>query len=463
MRTLREGFSWIGLVVLAACSGGGAADKVAGPPTIVSVQFAAMPDSLVPGQTLPLSATVTNSLGVQSSGVGVLFTSDDPAIATMSGTTLTAIAVGRANLHATVVDAPSVTATASIRVGDAVVARLSLTAPVTGLALVGDTMRVTGRLFDAANHPRALDALVQWKASPASAGTVVSVAPGSVLVRGLADADVWVIATRGTVQDSMRVSFWTGTPTVTFTARYGPGVPLPLQTAVNHAFARLSRAFRSIPHAYPFHIVNLPTECGFSTTADTTITNPVIAVLVHPFQPTSFPATTDGAPCAVASTAPFTTSFARLYIDSTFASSAAQGGEQQDNMDRKILHQLLHGLGFGTTSRRPDVGLTTGLGGTTPAFTGSLAVAEWNRAGGLAFAALRRPVPLEVGGVDWARDGFYSPSQFASDAFRLSDTMTILGGDVLSRITLALFADLGYDMRLGAGDKFTVVTPIVQH
>jgi len=110
-----------------------------------------------------------------------------------------------------------------------------------------------------------------------------------------------------------------------------------------------------------------------------------------------------------------------------------------------------HVLGFGTIFA--SVGLIEGAGTDDPVFTGSNAIRE--------YAVLRgepgdlRPVPLANAGGPGTRDGHWREELFANE---LMTGYLDAGINPISRLTIAAFADLGYEVDYAAADPYRLPT-----
>lgn len=112
-----------------------------------------------------------------------------------------------------------------------------------------------------------------------------------------------------------------------------------------------------------------------------------------------------------------------------------------------VEHEMGHVLGIGTLW--DSKGLLVGAGTSNPRYTGSNAVAEFNRL----FATSGTSVPVEATGGAGTRDSHWRDSVFGSEL------MTGYVGPgtslPLSRVTVASLADLGYTVNLSAADAFS--------
>ena len=116
-----------------------------------------------------------------------------------------------------------------------------------------------------------------------------------------------------------------------------------------------------------------------------------------------------------------------------------------------IPHEMGHVLGIGTIWS--NLGLITGVGGTDPRFLGSRAVAEYNTIFGNSDSSI--PVADNTEGVS-TRDAHWRESVFENE---LMTGALDAGVNPLSRITVAMLADLGYTVDMNAADAYTAPAP----
>lgn len=154
-------------------------------------------------------------------------------------------------------------------------------------------------------------------------------------------------------------------------------------------------------------------------------------------------------PCYVRSTG-------RLPIDGKLKLDAADLADMEadGSMSDVILHEIGHILGFGTIWT--DKALLVGAGTTTVHFTGPLAIAAFNAAGGTSFASAKVPVENCVG---ISGCGAGTVDSHWRESVMVDELMTgYLSGGVrpLSLITIQQFADLGYTVNTASANAFTV-------
>ena len=153
-------------VVFASCGG----DKVAGPPTVSTVIVTPGTDTLLTfGRTRQFTAVARDASGNPVSGVTLVWSSSNPAVATVDATTGVVTAVGN-GLSIIRADAGGVLGQATLAVAQ-VVATVVVSPPSAGFTAVGDTQRLSGVAKDSGG------AIVQgvrfvWQSSDQSVATV---------------------------------------------------------------------------------------------------------------------------------------------------------------------------------------------------------------------------------------------------------------------------------------------------
>ncbi|QPH55015.1 leishmanolysin-related zinc metalloendopeptidase [Pontivivens ytuae] len=121
--------------------------------------------------------------------------------------------------------------------------------------------------------------------------------------------------------------------------------------------------------------------------------------------------------------------------------------EEDGTFEDVILHEMGHVLGAGTLWS--ILGLIEGEGGPDPVFTGAAAAREYGELLGQAPAV----VPVANTGGAGTRDGHWRELTFGDELM----TGFLSGTDrPLSRMTIASFADLGYEVRYEAADPYVL-------
>ena len=114
-----------------------------------------------------------------------------------------------------------------------------------------------------------------------------------------------------------------------------------------------------------------------------------------------------------------------------------------------ITHEMGHVLGFGTLWYTPQ--LTQGIGGADPIYIGPAALALWPTFSQLGYSG--QPVPLENLFGAGTRDSHWRESVF--DTELMTGFIESPGVPMpLSKLTIAVLQDLGYQVNYGAADPF---------
>lgn len=113
-------------------------------------------------------------------------------------------------------------------------------------------------------------------------------------------------------------------------------------------------------------------------------------------------------------------------------------------------HEIAHVLGFGVLWS--DLGLLTGSRTSSPGFTGTRAVAEYNAIFGTNVSA----VPVEADGGSGTALAHWEESIFGNEL--MTGWYNSGQTNPLSRITIASLADLGYQVNMSAADNYTTST-----
>ncbi len=144
-------------------------------------------------------------------------------------------------------------------------------------------------------------------------------------------------------------------------------------------------------------------------------------------------------------------SFLTLYGIMQFDSADLEDIAQQGLLNRLILHEMGHVLGFGTLwdfKRSLIVGAgAAGACGSNPVFVGSNALREWQALGGSG------NVPLENSGGAGTCNAHWKESSFGNE---LMTGFLNPGSNPVSRLTLASLEDLGYSVNYAASESYTL-------
>ncbi len=129
-----------------------------------------------------------------------------------------------------------------------------------------------------------------------------------------------------------------------------------------------------------------------------------------------------------------------------FDSADLQIMEDNGRLEDVILHEMAHVIGFGTIW--PYLGLIDDEGGPDPQFNGAGATLEYNNLFGLSALS----VPVEGGGGPGTQDGHWRETVFDNE---LMTGWIEPSENPLSRVTVASFGDMGYEVNLDAADAYT--------
>ena len=126
--------------------------------------------------------------------------------------------------------------------------------------------------------------------------------------------------------------------------------------------------------------------------------------------------------------------------------------EQNDVLDAVILHEMGHVLGIGTLWDLQSLLVDPSLsGGTDPHFTGPLAIAAFDAAGGASYVGQK--VPVEDTGGPGTADSHWRETVFDTE---LMTGFIGLGANPLSAITVQSLDDQGYTVSLSGADPFSL-------
>ena len=124
--------------------------------------------------------------------------------------------------------------------------------------------------------------------------------------------------------------------------------------------------------------------------------------------------------------------------------------ERENSLEDVILHEMGHVIGFGTLWNRFD--LIEGSGTNNPVFTGSATAREY---ADLLGASASRTVPVANTGGIGTREGHWRELIFGDELM----TGFLSGSNrALSRLSIAAFEDLGYEVNYDAADEYSLPT-----
>ncbi len=126
-----------------------------------------------------------------------------------------------------------------------------------------------------------------------------------------------------------------------------------------------------------------------------------------------------------------------------------------------VLHEMAHALGFGVIWRglgfleEPSITGPKPVAGKDTHFDGPNAVVEFDRVGGDRYDGRRVPVENDTARYGrGALDKHWRESVFGSEM--MTPTLEIGGHNPVSRVTIASFEDLGYEVDYAVADRFTL-------
>ena len=139
-------------------------------------------------------------------------------------------------------------------------------------------------------------------------------------------------------------------------------------------------------------------------------------------------------------------SAAFIELDTADLAALESSGQLSDT----VLHEMGHALGFGVIWS--DLGLISGAGGPDPQFLGPLSIAEYN----LRFGTNATGVPVENMGGPGTADVHLRESVLTTEL--MTGFLNPGVANPLTRLTVAQFADLGYQVDFAAADSINVTT-----
>jgi hypothetical protein len=448
------------LFAVAACSGSGGSDPDV--PTEITLNSTDVTLAAV-GQNLQLTATVLDQNGDPIPDAPVAWESGAPAIVSVSGTgLLIAQGPGTAEVTATAGEA---TTTASVIVQSTSSLALHEGNGQTAAAGVAVPTAPAVRVRNASNAPVS-GVLVRFQAGSGS-GTVTGETQ-TTGADGVARVGSWRLGTAGvnTLTASIEGAQVEGEPVefIATTAADVSGYDITvrylsdLTNAQFRAFAEAElRWERLVTGDLPDVNSNLPAnECGDNPATDGPFDDLTIFVTIEPIDG-PFGVLGQSGPCFVRVPGNLSV-IGRMQFDVDDIEML----EAEGSLEAVMLHEMGHVLGFGTLWGPDDFDLLVDPADpNTPAledphFTGPLALAAFDAAGGSGYAGAKVPV-MDVGGAGtinshW-RDEVFDPelmTGFLADGF-----------NPLSAISVRSLQDLGYTVSVADADPFTL-TPALR-
>ncbi|MGH7513139.1 MAG: leishmanolysin-related zinc metalloendopeptidase, partial [Gemmatimonadales bacterium] len=435
----------LGALLLWGCGGGATDTKV---PSAISVTPTTVTLDAV-GKTQQLTPVVTDQDGGTIGSPSVTWTSDNTAVATVTGSGLVS-AAGAGSAH--------ITATAgsvNTSVGVTVTQSPTQLQKVTGdqqTANVGQTVTtpLTIQVNDATGHP-IQGVTIGFTADPqlASLGS-----PTGVTGADGRTATSLMILGSGPIPVTAQIANTTLTTSFTETGVSPFSIELQFLTDTT---AAQGEAFEKARHRWEGLIVGdvpnvqlsaMAGQCGTNSPAlSRSVDDVLILVTLEPI---------DGAGNVLGAAGPcFVRTGSRLPVLGIMKFDTADLDvlESSGLLQTVILHEMGHVLGYGTiwTDKNllADPSLT---GGTDPHFTGAQAISAFNAVGGSTYNASAK-VPVEDTGGAGTADAHWRESVFGNE---LMTGFVDASTNPLSRVSVASMADLGYTVNLAGADPYTL-------
>jgi hypothetical protein len=399
------------------------------------------------GQTVQLTATITDQNGNTIGSPALTWTSANTAVATVSPSGLVT-ATGN-GMTAITVSAGSVSAHADVTVAQ-VPTQLQKIAGDGQTATPGQAVALplTVQVNDGSGSPVA-NVAVTFAATAGELGTTST----STGADGRASTGFTPVATgphqvtASVVNTSLTTSF-TETGVSPFTIEFQfLSTPTPAQMA---AFTAAQQRWESlIVGDVPNVSLNAPADsCGAGSPA---IQRPVDDVLILvTLTSIDGPGNVLGGstPCFIRMTSKLPV-LGLMQLDTDDLDQLQTAGLLQT----VILHEMGHALGYGTIWNVLNLLADPSLsGGTDPHFTGGQATAAFNAAGGGSYVASLK-VPVENTGGPGTADAHWRESVFGNE---LMTGFVQAGVNPLSRVTVGSMEDLGYSVNLADADPYTL-------
>jgi hypothetical protein len=209
----------------------------------------------------------------------------------------------------------------------------------------------------------------------------------------------------------------------------------PVQAAFDAAEARWESV---VVRGVPDRTLNLPADHCPGSEAVTTVDDLIVDAVIEPIDGVGGVLGRAG-PCSIWGGDDLT----RLGV-MTFDSADVANMLTSGVFDEVVLHEMGHVLGVGTLWDWQRSLLVAG-GSPDPRYVGSRAVAEWDVLGGAG------NVPVEAGGGAGTADSHWREATFDNE---LMTGYIDVGANLMSAMTIASLADLGYQVDLGAADAY---------
>lgn len=126
--------------------------------------------------------------------------------------------------------------------------------------------------------------------------------------------------------------------------------------------------------------------------------------------------------------------------------------EAENSLKDVIVHEMGHVLGFGTLWSQELLGLISGEGTANPLFIGKNAILEYQTLTGTEEST----VPVANTGGSGTRDGHWREQVFDNE---LMTGFIDSGSNPISRMSIASFEDMGYQVNYGVADDYSLPDP----
>lgn len=126
--------------------------------------------------------------------------------------------------------------------------------------------------------------------------------------------------------------------------------------------------------------------------------------------------------------------------------------EAENSLKDVIIHEMGHVLGFGTLWSQDLLALITGEGTENPLFIGQNATREF----GTLTKTGQKPIPVANTGGSGTRDGHWRERVFDNE---LMTGFIDPGNNPISRMSIAAFEDMGYQVNYDVADEYALPDP----
>jgi hypothetical protein len=425
-------------------SGGTAISGVVGftVATNVVVQVLDAADNPVQG------ATVVTAASNGGSGVLLAPLTDATGTATLTRWLLGSLA-GTQTMTIGVEGITPVTISATVRAGQAVAITPTMSLPITGRARAPGAVPLAVRAVD--SYGNLVPGAIVTFAIRDGGGTIVGASSAATNASGVATAGTWTLGATFAQQSVLAstpgaTALLTGQVTSEYQAsmRLNGAVDDAVRLAAQRALDRLRMAVVGHLDDVPVFTVNLG-GCGVLGMDPITETIHDIVFILQVAAIDGAGGTTVRATSCL-NRVNLTGQIVAITVDAADAATILADG----TIDSAILHEMLHGLGFGGTW---SISLISAPGSPDPRFVGASATTAFLAAGGTSTPG----VPIENVGPAGIIYLHWRSALFGDEL--MSGTGTPGQGRPLSAITLQSLTDIGYTVNPAMADPFTFLGP----